>query len=136
MRIILVISFLIIGAANLQAQSLRGIITDKDTGNPISMASILVKNGSTFIQSTSSDEDGNYIINLLPPGHYMVEFSFIRCLTRNISDVIISPSQISLLNISLLDIFNTTECFFPFIEKYESPLINPYNMSTGKTIKF
>ena len=54
-------------------QSLSGTITDADTGEPLLGVTVLVQGTN---KGTVSDFDGNYTINNLNPGDYVVEVSY------------------------------------------------------------
>ena len=45
-----------------QVGRLQGTVIDKDTGEPIPFANIVLENGGTQVGGTSSDFDGNYDI--------------------------------------------------------------------------
>ncbi|MCB0780308.1 MAG: carboxypeptidase-like regulatory domain-containing protein, partial [Flavobacteriales bacterium] len=65
-----VLSF--IGAVTLQAQvgtgSLRGTITDKESGEPLPFVNVVVDNKGTQAAGGTSDFDGKYDIKPIPPG--------------------------------------------------------------------
>ena len=54
-------------------KSLSGTITDADTGEPLLGVTVLVQGTN---KGTVSDFDGNYTINNLDPGDYVVELSY------------------------------------------------------------
>jgi len=54
-------------------QSLSGTITDADTGEPLLGVTVLVQGTN---KGTVSDFDGNYTINNLDPGDYVVQASY------------------------------------------------------------
>ena len=59
-----------------QQGRLKGKITD-DTGEPVPFANIIVEKGGTQVGGASSDFDGNYDINPIPPGTYTLKASCI-----------------------------------------------------------
>ena len=58
-----------------QTGSIKGVVTDKDFNNaPLPFANVLVKG---TVKGTSTDIDGNYILENLEPGDIEIEYSFI-----------------------------------------------------------
>ncbi|MBP5643428.1 MAG: carboxypeptidase-like regulatory domain-containing protein, partial [Bacteroidales bacterium] len=60
-----------------QQGRLKGTITDKDTGEPIAFANVVLENGGTQVGGASTDFDGNYDINPIPPGTYDLRATFV-----------------------------------------------------------
>lgn len=54
-------------------QSISGTISDADTGEPLLGVTVLVRGTN---KGTVSDFDGNYLINSLDPGEYVLEVSY------------------------------------------------------------
>jgi outer membrane receptor protein involved in Fe transport len=75
-----------------QSGNIRGIITDKDTGERIPFATIAVYSADETSPVTGdvSDGDGNFSIVGLPPGNYRLVISFIGYEATEMQDVAIS----------------------------------------------
>ena len=85
--------------ANAQSGSISGTLQDGESeGQPLPFASIIIK-GST--QGTTSDFDGNYIIENVAPGTYTIEFSFVGYETTEIAGVQVNADSNTPLNTSL-----------------------------------
>ena len=85
--------------ANAQSGSISGTLQDGESeGQPLPFASIIIK-GST--QGTTSDFDGNYIIENVAPGTYTIEFSFVGYETTEIAGVQVNVDSNTPLNTSL-----------------------------------
>jgi len=70
--------FFVFTISNLvKAQSLKGTVTEAESGETIPFANVVVKSGDTIVQGGATDFDGNYNISPLSPGVYSVEASFI-----------------------------------------------------------
>ncbi len=84
MRQITIIFTLLISAFSFgQTGSISGKITDKDfNDDPLPFANVLIKGTS---KGTSSDIDGNYILENLEIGTYQIEYSFVGYETQTIS---------------------------------------------------
>ena len=64
---------LIIPVISFAQQSISGTITDADTGEPLLGVTVLVQGTN---KGTVSDFDGNYFINNLDAGDYVLEVSY------------------------------------------------------------
>ena len=58
------------GGLHLYAQSLRGVVTEAETGEPIIGATVVLK-GTTI--GTITEMDGSYTLKDIVPGRYNVE---------------------------------------------------------------
>ncbi len=89
-------------AISTQAQtngSIAGTLTDKEIGNqPLPFASVIIK-GTT--KGTTSDFDGNYIIDNVASGTYSLEISFVGYETKVISDVVVIADQVTTISTDL-----------------------------------
>jgi hypothetical protein len=63
---------------------ITGVITDKETGEPLIGANVIVV-GTSF--GAASDVNGEYIIRLVPPGNYSVRASYIGYQDVTVSDI-------------------------------------------------
>ena len=72
-------NFLGIYAEMENAGSIKGIISEKTTGNALEFATIVVKNikDTTHVQGGVTDKNGLFSISNLPFGEYKVSYSFI-----------------------------------------------------------
>ena len=60
-----------------QTGTLKGVITDAMTGEPIPFANIVAERNGNQIGGTTTDFDGNYTIKPLEPGNYTVKATFV-----------------------------------------------------------
>jgi len=84
-------------AANAQGV-LKGRITDKKNQEPIIGASVLV-NGTNL--SAISDVDGNYQLNAIPVGTYVLTIRYISYQTLQLKDIMIQAGSPKELNIDM-----------------------------------
>ena len=75
--------------ANSQNGEVTGIVIDGSTGEPLPFVNILVKDKTTGV---STDLDGKFSL-VLPPGHYILDFSYIGYKTI-IKEVNVEPKDI------------------------------------------
>jgi len=109
---------------------LRGTIKNNKTGETLPFANVVVKQDGEVITGTTTDFDGKYIIKPLNPGRYTIEASFQGYATQPIEGVIITPNEITTLDITLT---KEAEMLGPVdIIEYVVPLIDPDKQ--GKTV--
>lgn len=108
--------------------SLRGIVTEKQSGEFIAFAQVEVLNTSdTLICAAQADLDGRYNFNPLAPGTYKVRCSFIGYGTVTHTGVQVMANAPTVLNIKLTP--STTELEVVEIQ-YERPLIEKGKTTT------
>ena len=82
--------------------SLRGLVTEAATGETIPMVNVSIKDSlGSYIIGGSTDFDGKYNINPIPPGTYTVEVSFLGFTTITLNGVQILPNSPTLQNFKL-----------------------------------
>jgi outer membrane receptor protein involved in Fe transport len=118
----LLISLSTIGAiAQTRPGSLKGTITDKNTGDAVPLADIVVyDDGGGVIASGSADFDGNFNINPVPTGSWKVVVSLLGYNNYTITGVSVQPNNPTFLTIKMAP---STEELEEVVIKYERPLI-------------
>jgi len=115
-----------------QQGRLKGVITDKDTGEPIAFANVVLENGGTQVGGASTDFDGNYDINPIPPGTYDLRATFVGYNTYVTKGVVIPANKIQFVDIQMSmqsEMLDQVE-----IVDYKVPLISKDQTSAGATI--
>lgn len=115
-----------------QVGRLKGKVVDNDTGEPVPFANIVLENGGTQVGGASTDFDGNYDINPIPPGTYDLKATFVGYNTFIMKGVVIPANKITFQNISMSmqsEVLDAVE-----IVDYKVPLISKDNTSGGATI--
>ena len=115
-----------------QTGRLKGVIKDKDTGETIPFANVVLENGGTQVGGASSDFDGNYDINPIPPGTYDLKATFVGYNTFIMKGIVVSANKITFQDISLSmqsEVLDVVE-----IVDYKVPLISKDQTSAGATI--
>ena len=115
-----------------QQGRLKGVIKDKDTGEPIPFANVVLENGGTLVGGASSDFDGNYDINPIPPGTYDLKATFVGYNTFVMKGVVIPGNKITFQDIKMSmqsEVLDAVE-----IVDYKVPLISKDQTSAGATI--
>ena len=115
-----------------QAQGrLKGKITD-DSGQPVPFANVIVEKGGTQVGGASSDFDGNYDINPIPPGTYDLKASCIGLNPFVLRGLVIPANKITFYDIKMASgAINLNEVT---VIDYEIPLISKDNTQSGASI--
>ena len=115
-----------------QAQGrLKGKITD-DSGEPVPFANVIVEKGGTQVGGASSDFDGNYDINPIPPGTYDLKASCIGYNAFVVKNIVIPANKITFYDIKMASgAINIGEVT---VVDYEIPLISKDNTTQGASI--
>lgn len=95
----LVVAMLLFTAAFGQTGGVRGVVTERSTGESLPGANVLIK--GTLI-GTSTGLDGGFLIENLEPGELEVEVSFLGYLPES-KQVTILPGEITTVNFVLAD---------------------------------
>lgn len=83
----------VIKEAGEQKGTIRGSVVDATTGEPVANAHVEVK-GTRFF--AMSDRDGNFVIEALPAGRYVVEVATIGYSPMRIEDVVVGSGEVTL----------------------------------------
>ena len=114
-----------------QQGRLKGKVTD-ETGEPVSFANIVLEKGGTMIGGATSDFDGNYDINPIPPGTYDLKASFVGYNNYVLKGIVIAANKITDWNIKMQSgAISLTEVT---VIDYEVPLISKDNTTSGASI--
>ena len=115
-----------------QSGTLKGVIKDKDTKEPIPFANIIIESGGRQLGGTTTDFDGNYTIKPIPPGRYDVKATYVGYKNLMIQGVLINSDKIRFLDITMESTATTLETFE--VITYAIPLIDKDETSTGGTM--
>jgi len=78
--------------------SIKGKLTDSETKYPLIGANIILKNTQS---GTSTNENGEFIIDDLTPGNYILVFSYIGYEQMVRTDIIVRPGRITFVEAEL-----------------------------------
>jgi hypothetical protein len=122
MKIIKSTLFMLAIAFSAMAQfgEIRGIVTDKKTGQILPGATV-----SYYItgnlKGTTTDEKGEYKIKPLVPGSYDLEFSYVMYKKQKLGSIVVSANKTTYINITLEGDNDLPE----IVIKWQAPLIDP-----------
>jgi len=98
MCFILSVLFLLPNLLFSQSGKLRGIVTDKEWGNPLPGANVIVEDSQ---QGTVSEITGEYILLAMQPGVYSIQVEYTGYQTVTISNIRVSSNLITTLDFKL-----------------------------------
>jgi hypothetical protein len=128
----LVFIIFLFGKSGIAQTSITGKVSDKDTGEEMIAANIIVTKNGIFIQGETTDIDGDYIIKL-DSGTYDIEVSYTGYPTQKITGIVAIEGQATKVDIQLstnlkLQIMNIV------VRNICVPIIQQDETSTGMTI--
>ena len=84
-----------------QSGTMKGVVTDKDTGEAIPFANVVLYVDSIVYGGASSDFDGKYIIEPITPGNYTLQITYLGYETIQISEIHIEKEQLQTRNFGM-----------------------------------
>jgi len=85
---------------NQPASSIRGLITDAASGEPLPYVSVVVLNSNPVVGAIT-DETGNFRLNNLPVGRYDIQASFLGYEPAVFREIMVSSAKETVLEISM-----------------------------------
>ena len=116
------------GYAQVGSGSLQGTITDKETGETLPFANVVLENKGNQIAAGSADFDGRYSLRPLPPGTYDLLISYVGYTTQKIAGVVISSDQTKKQDIRMQQGVSIDEVI---VVDYIEPLVEIDKGTTG-----
>ena len=114
-----------------QQGRLKGKITDT-SGEPVPFANVVIEKGGTMVGGATSDFDGNYDINPIPPGTYDLKSTFVGYNDFLLKGIVIPANKITYYDIKMKSgAINLGEVT---VIDYEIPLISKDNTTSGASI--
>ncbi|MBK8564161.1 MAG: TonB-dependent receptor [Saprospiraceae bacterium] len=124
--------------AQSPGQTLRGMVTDADTGEPLVGASVQLPNTNPLIGATSS-LSGSYLMEKLPVGRYQVKVSYIGHEPLVITEVLVESGRETVLNVQLrerADSLQTVVVKASSLSNSSDAPINRLNFSVEEQFRF
>ncbi len=88
------------GAASLLPATITGTVTEYFTGLPLSGVSLIVTDSNNRTRSTTTDNNGNYVLSDLVPGDFIAAFDKAGYITQNLTGTLVAD-QTLILDIQL-----------------------------------
>ena len=115
--------------AMAQTGTLKGVITDAMSGEPIPFANIIIEKNGNQSGGTTTDFDGNYTIKPVEPGNYTIKATFVGYGTVEVTGVVVSANKITFQDVKLQEGIAIGEVK---VIAYKKPLLDQDNLS-GET---
>lgn len=115
-----------------QSGTLKGTVLDKDTGEPIPFANIIIEVDGSQEAGATSDFDGNYTIKPIDAGQYDVRASYVGYQPVQVNDVVVNSDKITFLDLEMTSEAQNLEEVV--ITDYKVPLISKDQTSSGGTM--
>lgn len=115
-----------------QQGRLQGKVYEKDNREPVAFANIILENGGTVVGGATSDFDGNYVINPIPPGKYDLKATFVGFNPVVVKGITITGNQITFYDIVMM----STSIDLQTVEiiEYKIPLISKDQTTSGASV--
>ena len=119
------------GIAQVGSGTLKGKVTDFDSGEPLPFASVVMFLNGNQVSGTNTNFDGEYTIKPISPGTYDVLLSFVGYQSKKITGVRINANKIHFVNaeISAGVLVQAAE-----VVEYAVPLIDADGGASGGTV--
>lgn len=115
-----------------QQGRLQGKVYEKDSREPVAFANIVLENGGTVVGGATSDFDGNYVINPIPPGKYDLRATFVGYNPVLVKGISITGNQITFYDVVMV----STSIDLQTVEviEYKVPLISKDQTTSGASV--
>ena len=127
---LLFFSLVFSAAAFAQSGTLKGKITDKNTGETLPFVNVVVERNGSQNGGTATDFDGEYTVKPLDPGTYTIKASYIGYTPVEITGVIVSSNKITFQDIKMSEGIDIGEVE---VISFKKPLLDQDNLG-GKTV--
>jgi hypothetical protein len=119
------------GLAQVGSGTLKGKISDFDTGEPLPFASVVLFLNGNQVAGTNTNFDGEYTIKPISPGTYEVLLSFVGYQPKKITGVRINANKIHFVNAEISAGVMVQEAE---VVEYAVPLIDKDGGASGGTV--
>ena len=119
------------GLAQVGSGTLKGKISDFDTGEPLPFASVVLFLNGNQVAGTNTNFDGEYTIKPISPGIYEVLLSFVGYQPKKITGVRINANKIHFVNAEISAGVMVQEAE---VVEYAVPLIDKDGGASGGTV--
>lgn len=123
-------------ATTAMAQSqgtIKGKMLDKDNGEPLAFANVVLMKGGSQVAGTMTDFDGKFTFPALTPGKYTVQATYVGYQPMQVNDVVVSGGKITF--VKDIKASSSAENIEEFVViDYKVPLIDPDQTSSGGTV--
>lgn len=115
-----------------QSGALKGKLTDKETGDPIPFANVVVETGGQQVSGATTNFDGEFTVKPLSPGKYDLRVTYVGYQTILITDIRINPDKITYQDVKMKSTMQQLETVK--VISYKVPLIQKDQTQQGGTV--
>lgn len=113
--------------------SIKGKMLDKDNGEPLPFANIILLKGGSQVAGTTTDFDGKFTFSALTPGKYDIQAIYVGYQKVSVSSVVVNGGKITFVpDIKASSSSENIEEFV--VVEYKVPLISKDQTSSGGTV--
>jgi len=113
--------------------TIKGKMLDKDNGEPLPFANVVLKKGGSQVAGSMTDFDGKFTFTALTPGKYDIEATYVGYQAIKVSDVVVNAGKITF--VPAIKASSGAENLEEFVVvEYEVPLISKDQTSSGGTV--
>ncbi len=113
--------------------TIKGKMLDKDNGEPLAFANVVLMKGGSQVAGTMTDFDGKFTFPALTPGSYTIQATYVGYQPIKIAGVIVNSGKITFVpDIKASSGAENLEEFV--VIEYEVPLISKDQTSSGGTV--
>jgi Ca-activated chloride channel homolog len=91
----------IAGLHLLDTGKVKGLVTDKSTGDPLFAANVSLEQNGKLIQGATTDVSGVYVLNNIPVGTYNIKVSYVGYNPVTLKGIVVKKDQVTVKDISL-----------------------------------
>lgn len=128
-----IILFFVLPFSLSAQQTVRGVITDKDSKEPIPFANIIVKDSNPSL-GTTSDENGSFVLNNVPIGKQTLIVSFVGYETITLSNINVTAGKEVLLNIGLIENLENLDEVIITADKRKEKTVNEFSTVSARSL--
>ncbi|MBL4670046.1 MAG: carboxypeptidase regulatory-like domain-containing protein, partial [Flavobacteriales bacterium] len=113
--------------------TIKGKILDKDNGEPLPFASVVLMKGGAQVTGATTDFDGKFTFSALTPGKYDIQATYVGYQAIKIAGVVVTGGRITFIpDIKASSGAESLEEFV--VIEYKVPLISKDQTSSGATV--
>jgi len=113
--------------------TIKGKMLDKDNGEPLPFANVVLMKGGSQVAGSMTDFDGKFTFTALTPGKYDIQATYVGYQPIQVADVVVNAGQITF--VKDIKASSGSENLDEFVVvAYEIPLISKDQTSSGGTV--
>lgn len=133
LAVLVLVLFTVSIAVAQSGGTIKGKMVDKDNGEPLPFANVVLMKGGAQVAGTMTDFDGKFTFSALTPGKYNIQATYVGYQPIKIADVVVNSGKITF--VPPIKASSGAENLEEFVViEYEVPLISKDQTSSGGTV--